>query len=81
MTLLSRKMSVVRTPGTNDKPMIRIANKFLADANFSIGSTVEVSYERNIIIIKKLNKQYEFNNIQKADSVTNLSIASDAKTF
>jgi antitoxin component of MazEF toxin-antitoxin module len=73
-------MSVVRTPGTNDKPMIRIANKFLADANFSIGSTVEVSYERNIIIIKKLNK-HEYNNLQKADSVTNLSIASDAKTF
>ncbi len=56
MTPLTRRMLVVRTPGTDNKPMIRIANRFLSDAGFTIGSTVEVLYRRGVIIIKKLNK-------------------------
>ena len=76
---LVRKMSVVRTPGTGDKPMIRIANRFLLDYGFKIGSTVEVSYQPGVIIIK-LNKKYESNNIQEKRSVS-LSITSDTEAF
>ena len=75
MITSTRKMSVVRTPGTDNKPMIRIANNFLAGADFSIGSTVEVSYGHNIIIIKKITK-HEHNNIQEICSV---SVSNDAK--
>lgn len=67
MISLTRTMSVVRTPGTDNKPMIRIANNFLADADFSIGSTVEVSYQHNIIIIKKIKHEY---NIQETNPVS-----------
>ena len=75
MIALTRRMSVVRSPGTTEKPMIRIANNFLVDADFSIGNTVEVSYDQSIIIIKKINK-HVYNNIQKTCSV---SVPNDAE--
>lgn len=52
----NRRMVVVRAPGTNDKPMIRISNNILASAGFAIGTSVEITYERGIITIKKLHK-------------------------
>lgn len=48
-----RKMLVVRTPCTNSRPMIRISNQMLADMGFEIGMVIEVSYDQDIIIIKK----------------------------
>ena len=78
MTPLIRRMSVVRTPGTEDRPMIRIANRFLSDAGFEIGGTVEVHYQNGVIIIKKLN-EHESNNIQKADSVADEPVSDDAE--
>ena len=79
MIPLIRRMSVVRTPGTEDKPMIRIANRFLSDAGFKIGSTVEVSYQSGVIIIKKLNEHES--NIHEERSISDLSIADDTEAF
>jgi hypothetical protein len=47
-------MVVVRAPGTNNKPMIRITNELLTNAGFSIGTKIEVTYEKGIITIKKI---------------------------
>ena len=80
MILFTRKMSIVRTPGTMDKPMIRIANRFLSDAGLKIGDAIEVSYSRGIITVKKLQKN-EYNNIQEKHSISYLSIASDTEAF
>ena len=63
--MIRRRMSVVRAPSTNNKAMLRIVNNLLPQAGFSIGTTVEVTYQSGLIIIKKVNKRYERNNIQK----------------
>jgi len=57
----TRKMVVVRAPGSDDTPMIRITNKLLADVGFEIGTGIEVSYRKDKITIKKLDKNYERN--------------------
>jgi hypothetical protein len=49
-----RRMVIVRAPGTNNKPMIRISNNILAHAGFTIGTRIEITYERDIITIKKI---------------------------
>jgi hypothetical protein len=54
MTAVIRHMVVVRTPGTNNKPMIRISNELLANAGFNIGTQIEITYERGNITIKKI---------------------------
>lgn len=41
------------------RPKLVIANRFLQNACFTIGDSVEVCYGDREIIIKKLNKQYE----------------------
>lgn len=52
----NRRMVVVRAPSTNNKPMIRISNNLLVHVGFTIGTPIEVIYERGIITIKKLHK-------------------------
>ena len=52
-----RRMTVVRAPSTNGKPMIRIVNNLLAKAGFEIGTPVEVTYQRGIITIKKTHHE------------------------
>jgi len=62
MTPSTRRMKVLRAPGTDNKPMIRISNNFLVNAGFSIGTKVEVSYCRGIIVITRINnKNHEYN--------------------
>lgn len=54
-----RRMTVVRTPGTDDKAMIRLtSNTMLTSAGFTVGTEIEVTYERNIITIKTLNHEH-----------------------
>lgn len=53
-----REMTVAYAPGDyTQKPMIRIANRFLLESGFKVGNKVDVKYGNGIIIInlKKLN--------------------------
>ena len=79
-----RHMTVVRAPGTMNKPSIRIANNLLAGAEFTIGTAIEVTYQRGIITITKINQQHGHNNISETnpvtDPTTNASGAVDATT-
>jgi len=58
MIPIIRKMSVTRTPGTDKTPMVRITNNLLTKTGFTLGTHIEVSYEQNIIIIKKLTHEH-----------------------
>jgi len=61
-----RRMTVVRCPGTMDRPMIKIANSTLEDMGFEMGTAIEVSYvRRGEIIIRKLKDKHEPDNLQK----------------
>lgn len=52
-----RKMTVVRTPGSYDCPMVRISNRLLTTAaGFHVGTPIEVSYQQGAITISKINK-------------------------
>ena len=50
-----RKMSVVDSPGDTGRAMIRISNKFLESAGFTKGSSIEVQYYQEKIVINKIN--------------------------
>lgn len=60
-----RRMTVVRCPGTMDRPMIKIANSTLEDVGFEMGTAIEVLYQRDEIVIRKLKDYHEPNNVQK----------------
>lgn len=50
-----RKMTVVRSPGSYDCPMVRISNRLLTTAaGFHVGTPVEVSYQQGAITITKI---------------------------
>jgi hypothetical protein len=49
-----RRMKIVRAPGTNDKPMIRIQNRFLSESGFVIRDTFDVTYQSELITIQKI---------------------------
>jgi len=53
-----RQMTVAYAPGSasEQKPMIRIANNFLAESGFTVGSKCDVEYGRGVITISKLNE-------------------------
>ena len=57
-----RNMTVVRTPGTDSKPMVKIANQLLLTMGFAIGVPIEVTYERGLISIRRSDNNYEPNN-------------------
>ena len=57
MILATRRMSVVDSPGDTGRAMIRISNKFLENAGFTKGASIEVSYYPDKIIINKLNNE------------------------
>ncbi|OGI15745.1 MAG: hypothetical protein A2878_02980 [Candidatus Moranbacteria bacterium RIFCSPHIGHO2_01_FULL_54_31] len=59
--MIVRRMTVVRAPSTNGKPMIRLINNLLTKAGFEIGTPIEVTYQRGIITIKKLDEHHEYN--------------------
>jgi hypothetical protein len=50
-----REMTILEAPGDDrQKPMIRIANRFLLESGFTVGSKVEVEYSDNFITINKI---------------------------
>jgi len=66
-----RRQTVVRNPGTFDRPLIKIANSTLEDMGFEMGTPIEVSYQQNLITIRNINNQHEHNNVQTTHPVTN----------
>lgn len=50
-----RLMTVAYAPGSTgaSKPMIRIANKYLVESGFTVGSKIEAEYGNGIITITK----------------------------
>lgn len=68
---MTRHMRVVRLPGSLDKPMIQISNSVLEDMGFEMGAKIEVHYQENLIVIRKITN-YEPNNVQnQTNPVTN----------
>ena len=63
-----RRMVVVRSPGTDRRPEIRISNTWLLLAGFVVGTPIEVFYNRGVITIRTI-REHEQRNIQKV-SVT-----------
>lgn len=65
---MNNTLTVSCAPGSDARrPMIRIANRWLTESGFIIGSQFDVNYAENVITLKKLNTNYEFyNNIQTA---------------
>ncbi len=50
-----RLMTVAYAPSSTSepKPMIRLANRFLAESGFTVGSKIEAEYGNGIITITK----------------------------
>ena len=53
---MSRKIVVVSEQKTKDEPCIRIADKRLAAAGFSLGDLISVTNKPKTVIIKRLTK-------------------------
>jgi hypothetical protein len=53
---MSRKMTVVCEQRAKDEPCIRIVDKRLALAGFSLGDLISVTIKPKTVIIKRLNK-------------------------
>ncbi len=53
-----RQMTIAYAPGcTSDQvPMLKLANRFLLDSGFTVGSKCNVEYGRGVITISKLNE-------------------------
>lgn len=55
--MMIRYMRVTRAPGSLNKPMIRIINRLLVKAGFDLGTSIEVTYEQDLITIRKITKK------------------------
>ncbi|MBY0538399.1 hypothetical protein K2P47_03300 [Patescibacteria group bacterium] len=53
---MSRKLTVVCERRAKDEPCIRITDKRLAAAGFSLGDLISVTIKPKTVIIKRLNK-------------------------
>lgn len=52
-----REMIIGYCPGKKElTPMIRISNKILTTVGLEVGTKIEVTYEQNIITIKKIDE-------------------------
>lgn len=61
---MKRKMTVSYC-ADKQKPMIRITNFFLLKSGFKVGDKIDVEYQDNQLIIKKINqKQIYEDNLQ-----------------
>lgn len=55
---VKRTMTIVDAPGADQplgKPMLKIANRFLYNSGFTVGTKVEVEYAHEVVIIRKLS--------------------------
>ena len=53
-------MVISRAPGTDDTPMLKIANRLLESMGFKITSHVEVIYQEGKITINKIENQHDY---------------------
>ncbi|MBP6924260.1 MAG: hypothetical protein KBC62_03160 [Candidatus Pacebacteria bacterium] len=53
---MTRKMTVIRAPGTQDVPCIRISNQHLLKAGFQLGDLITVTYKPKVIVIKRIKE-------------------------
>ena len=57
-------MTVAYAPGGDDRlPMIRLANRFIRDSGFTVGSKYEVLYENGVITLIRKQPNYEHKDI------------------
>lgn len=72
--MITKTMTISRAPGTENMPMVKIANRALDAMGFNIGSKVVVAYERerNVISIS-LRTNHESNNVSTPGSGVALS--------
>src|SRR3989344_701055 len=70
-----RRMTIVRSPGTDSTPMLKISNLLLPIMGFAIGAPVMVAYQPGIITVKILNHEHQ---LQKSSSPISLPSASCA---
>jgi len=57
---MTRKMTIIRAPGTEATPCIRISNQHLHKAGFALGDQVSVTYKPEVIVIKKLRNENKY---------------------
>lgn len=60
---MRNRITVVRCPGTDRTPMLKLANRQLLACGFSLGTRVSVEYERGRITISLTSQPYEPDNI------------------
>lgn len=60
---MNSTMTVSYAPGDSERPMVRIANRWLAESGFLVGSKFNVEYANNLITLKKLTHEHS-NNLQ-----------------
>lgn len=53
---MTQKITVVCERRAKDEPCIKVAGKQLATVGFSFGDLVSISYRKNKVIIKRINK-------------------------
>lgn len=53
---MTRKTTVVYEQRAKDEPCIKVAGKQLATVGFSLGDLISISYRKNKVVIKRLNK-------------------------
>lgn len=53
---MTHKTTVVCERMAQDEPCIKVAGKQLATVGFALGDLISISYRKNKVIIKRLNK-------------------------
>lgn len=74
--MITKCMTISRAPGTENTPMVKIANRTLDAMGFGIGASVVVAYEqeRNVISIS-LGTKHESNNVLSKTSISGLAVS------
>lgn len=73
-----RRQIVTRCPGSDDTPMVKVANRLLETMEFKIGVLIEVTYQRGKITIRRINEQHANNQLQKPSGPVSLSAATSS---
>lgn len=75
--MITKHMTISRAPGTENTPMVKIANHTLDAMGFGIGAAVVVAYEqeRNVISISLRTKYEQRNVLSKAPSISGVAVS------
>ena len=74
--MITKHMTISRAPGTENTPMVKIANRTLDAMGFGIGAAVVVAYEqeRNVISIS-LRTKHESSNVLPKTSISSVAVS------